>query len=168
MEKKEIVMAKVKKLIENNIDLIDNDNWKELIFKAVKEGRDVLFCLWELLISADKEQKQKNMDVGFGEEIIRIIENYEILENAMNSLIEIMFEDISDIIIPIELDGKKVYAETMELIKVDKETYQREKDIKDIEFINDNGVNEEKYQRVQKANMNKVTKMISYSQEITK
>lgn len=81
---------------------------------------------------------------------------------------EIMFEDISDIIIPIELDGKKVYAETMELIKVDKETYQREKDIKDIEFINDNGVNEEKYQRVQKANMNKVTKMISYSQENTK
>lgn len=86
MEKKEIVMAKVKKLIENNVDLIDNDNWKELIFKAVKEGRDVLFCLWELLISADKEQKQKNMDVGFGEEIIRIIENYEILENAMKSL----------------------------------------------------------------------------------
>lgn len=78
----------------------------------------------------------------------------------------IPFDNIEDLIIPIEIDGISTYVETPEYIKVDKEKYKREKDLMDISFIDSLGIDEAKYERV-KRNVTLSTEILS-SYENTK
>ena len=75
----------VKEFLRDKVNqgLINNNEWKQLIYNAAKEGREVLFGAWEALIDVDKNQPIKNMDIGFGEEVVKIICNYEFLEKAI-------------------------------------------------------------------------------------
>ena len=77
-------------------------------------------------------------------------------------------EDISDVIVPIDFEGKKIYVETLELIRADKSTYQREKDKADIEFIDKHGIDREKYQRVKKGLEESKQTLSSYESSIVK
>lgn len=72
----------------------------------------------------------------------------------------IPFDNIEDLIIPIEIEGISTYVETPEYIKVDKEKYKREKDLMDISFIDSLGINEAKYDRV-KRNVDLATEILS-------
>ena len=47
-----------------------------------------------------------------------------------------------------EIDGVKVFTQSMELIKVVKEQYKRDKDLQDIAFIDKYGIDQEKYYRL--------------------
>ena len=58
------------------------------------------------------------------------------------------FLELSDIVIPISVDGVQTYTESMELIRAGKAKYGREKDLKDIAFIDQHGIDEERYKRV--------------------
>ena len=85
MEETNELKVEVKEFLRDkaNQDLINNNEWKQLIYNAAKEGWDVLFGVWEIIIDVDKNQPIKNMDLGFGEEIVTIIRNYEFLEKAI-------------------------------------------------------------------------------------
>ena len=72
------------------------------------------------------------------------------------------FDKIDDLIIPVEIDGIQTFSETLELIKVGKEKYRREKDLVDVCFIDSIGYDEEKYIRVKKSIENSVEKTSSY------
>lgn len=58
--------------------------------------------------------------------------------------------EISDMIVPFEINGKKSLCQSVEMIKVGKEQYNREKDLRDIEFIEEHGFDKEKYNRLKK------------------
>lgn len=62
----------------------------------------------------------------------------------------IPYVEPDDFIIELDIDGIKTYCQSMELIKVGKEKYRRDKDIDDIRFIEANGFDAEKYERVRK------------------
>lgn len=63
----------------------------------------------------------------------------------------IPFQDLVDLIVDIDIDGIKTYCQSPELIKAEKEQYNREKDILDVNFINCKGIDIDKYNRVKKA-----------------
>ena len=63
----------------------------------------------------------------------------------------IPFEYLTDIITELKVDDIRTYAQTNEFIKANKELYKREKDLKDIDFIDSNGIEKEKYNRIKKA-----------------
>ena len=75
---------------------------------------------------------------------------------------QIPFGRLEDIIIPFELDGKKTFVQSNEMIKASKSEFKRPKDIKDIKFIDDCGIDKEKYRRVQKALSNKTVNIFPY------
>ena len=60
----------------------------------------------------------------------------------------IPFEELTDLIDSIDIDGIKSYCQSLELIKAAKEQYKREKDLLDISFIDSQGIDIEKYHRV--------------------
>lgn len=64
---------------------------------------------------------------------------------------EISYSNIEDIIVPIEMNGVHTFSQSMEMIKAGKEKYKRAKDLKDISFIDQNGIDYEKYLRVKVA-----------------
>lgn len=72
-------------------------------------------------------------------------------DKSVAGLEKIPFEELEDLMIPIDIDGVQTFCESMELIKVGKEKYKREKDLKDIDFIDSMGIDTEKYERVKKA-----------------
>ena len=63
----------------------------------------------------------------------------------------IPFEELTDLIVAIDIDGIKSYCQSPELIKAEKEQYKREKDLLDISFIDSQGIDIEKYHRVKKS-----------------
>ena len=63
----------------------------------------------------------------------------------------IPFEELTDLIVAIDIDGIKSYCQSPELIKAGKEQYKREKDLLDISFIDSQGIDIEKYHRVKKS-----------------
>lgn len=63
----------------------------------------------------------------------------------------IPFQELTDLIVEIDIDGVKTYCQSPELIKGEKEQYRREKDLLDIKFIDSQGIDIEKYNRVRKA-----------------
>ena len=69
---------------------------------------------------------------------------------------------LDDLIIPIDIAGIKTSTQSMELIKVAKEQYRRPKDLQDIAFLNECGINQEKYFRVVEALKNATTVIHSY------
>ena len=76
----------------------------------------------------------------------------------------IPYTNIEDLIIPIEIDGVNTYTQSMELIKAVKEQYKRTKDLQDISFIDNYGIDQEKYLRVAEAVKNTQTIMNSYDE----
>lgn len=73
------------------------------------------------------------------------------------------FEQISDLIIPIDVDGAKCYSMSNEYIKVQKEKYRRPKDIADINFIDSQGIDENKYKRAKYSFENRKETLVDYS-----
>ena len=72
------------------------------------------------------------------------------------------FLELGDVIVPINIDGIQTYTESMELIRVGKAKYGREKDLKDIAFIDQHGIDEEKYKRIIACMENMSVSMSSY------
>lgn len=60
----------------------------------------------------------------------------------------IPFLEIEDVVIPITVDGISTHTESMELIRASKAKYERDKDLKDIAFIDSHGIDLERYARV--------------------
>ncbi len=73
------------------------------------------------------------------------------------------FDEITDLIIPVQLDGINTYSQSLEYIKVQKEKYKREKDIKDIEFIDKFGIDTSKYERIKSNFRNAKEQLQNYS-----
>lgn len=74
----------------------------------------------------------------------------------------IPFEELTDLIVAIDIDGIKSYCQSPELIKAEKEQYKREKDLLDINFIDSQGIDIEKYHRVKKSLELSETSITSY------
>jgi len=74
----------------------------------------------------------------------------------------IPFEELTDLIVAIDIDGIKSYCQSPELIKAEKEQYKREKDLLDISFIDSQGIDIEKYHRVKKSLELSETSITSY------
>ena len=74
----------------------------------------------------------------------------------------IPFMEFTDLIIPIEIDGIPTYSESLELIKVAKEKYKRDKDLMDVDFIDKIGINQDKYLRVKTLFNNSIEELHSY------
>lgn len=64
---------------------------------------------------------------------------------------KISFQELTDLIVAIDIDGIKSYCQSPELIKAEKEQYKREKDVLDISFIEGQEIDIEKYHRVKKS-----------------
>lgn len=74
----------------------------------------------------------------------------------------IPFEELTDLIVEIDVDGIKSYCQSPELIKAGKEQYKREKDLLDISFIDSQEIDIEKYHRVKKSLELSETSITSY------
>ena len=74
----------------------------------------------------------------------------------------IPFEELTDLIVAIDIDGIKSYCQSPELIKAEKEQYKREKDLSDINFIDSQGIDIDKYHRVKKSIESSTTSISSY------
>ena len=74
----------------------------------------------------------------------------------------IPFVNIEDLITPVNVDGITTFTQSMELIKVSKEKYNREKDLQDIAFIESKGIDMDKHHRVQLAMKEAETIMSTY------
>lgn len=64
---------------------------------------------------------------------------------------KIPFHNLNDLIVELDIDGIKTFCQSPELIKCEKERYNREKDLIDIKFIDSQKINVEKYNRVKKS-----------------
>lgn len=64
---------------------------------------------------------------------------------------QIPYEQLEDLITRIDIDGIKTFCQSMEMIKVSKEKYKRDKDLFDINFIDSKGIDFAKYERVKKS-----------------
>ena len=73
------------------------------------------------------------------------------------------FVEMSDLIVPIEIDGIRTYSQSLEYIKVQKEKYSREKDVQDVNYINNVGIDSLKYERAKSSFENTTTQLQSYS-----
>ncbi|MBE6145178.1 MAG: hypothetical protein E7171_01010 [Firmicutes bacterium] len=60
----------------------------------------------------------------------------------------IPFLEMEDVVVPITVDGISTHTESMELIRASKAKYERDKDLKDIAFIDSHGIDPERYARV--------------------
>lgn len=60
----------------------------------------------------------------------------------------IPFLEMEDVVIPVSVDGISTHTESMELIRASKAKYERDKDLKDIAFIDSHGIDPERYARV--------------------
>ncbi len=69
----------------------------------------------------------------------------------MAGIEKIPFQELTDLIVEIDIDGVKTYCQSPELIKAEKEQYKREKDLLDIRFIDSQEIDVEKYHRVKKS-----------------
>lgn len=84
----------------------------------------------------------------------------------------IPFVELTDLIIPVQIDGVDTFSATLEFIKASKELAVekygvasiREKDRKDIDFINHSGIDPQKYERVKKEFSSSTVKMKSYEE----
>ena len=76
----------------------------------------------------------------------------------------IPFQNITDIINEIDIDGVKIYCQSPELTKIQKERYKREKDLIDISFIDSQGIDIEKYNRIMKSLELSTTQISSYEE----
>jgi len=73
------------------------------------------------------------------------------------------FTEITDIIVPVSIDGIKTYSQSLEYTKVQKEKYSRDKDIVDVHFIDSSGIDTSKYERAKSSFENTTTQLQSYS-----
>jgi hypothetical protein len=74
------------------------------------------------------------------------------------------FLELSDVVVPVNVDGIQTYTQSMELIRADKDKYRREKDLRDIAFIDQHGNDEEKYKRVIACMENVTVSMSTYDE----
>ena len=86
-------------------------------------------------------------------------------EKKLAGVEEIPFDNIEDLIIPLNIGDKTTYCQSMELIKVGKEKCKRDKDLKDIEFIDRHNIDTLKYERVKTAVEKTKTNMFSYDKK---
>ncbi len=75
---------------------------------------------------------------------------------------QIPYSELDDLITRINIDGIETFCQSMEMIKVGKEQYKREKDLMDVKFIDSQGIDIEKYRRVKKSIEMSSTSISSY------
>lgn len=85
---------------------------------------------------------------------------------------QIPFENLEDIITTTKAGDAIISFQSVEMIKAQKEIYKREKDLLDIAFIDNQGIDFGKYERVKKSMQSATYNIISYEKpketEITK
>ena len=85
---------------------------------------------------------------------------------------QIPFENLEDIITTTKTGDAIISFQSVEMIKAQKEIYKREKDLLDIAFIDNQGIDFGKYERVKKSMQSATYNIISYEKpketEITK
>lgn len=64
---------------------------------------------------------------------------------------QIPYSELDDLITTMDIDGVKTYCQSIEMIKMSKEQYKRDKDLMDIKFIESQGFDAEKCKRVKKS-----------------
>lgn len=74
----------------------------------------------------------------------------------------IPFEQIEDILVPVEINGIQTRVESNEMIRASKAECARPKDIADVEFIDSCGIDEEKYARVQNSLLSREMNVFPY------
>lgn len=77
---------------------------------------------------------------------------------------QIPYTELEDLITRIDIEGIKTFCQSMEMIKVIKEQYKREKDLIDIQFIDSKGIDVARYQRVKKSLEMSKTSINSYEE----
>ena len=83
-------------------------------------------------------------------------------EKSLAGTEAIPFTSLEDIIVPFEIDGVKTRCESMEMLLLGKEQYKREKDLQDIDFIKENGIDYDRCSRVQDSLENANVSVSSY------
>lgn len=82
----------VQKFIEDNIALIDADNWQEVLYRATKMKKPLIAELIYFVVSSEVEDDSTKtphtMTLGLGMALNKIIGNYEVLESVIKSMKE--------------------------------------------------------------------------------
>ncbi|MBQ8659705.1 MAG: hypothetical protein IJ475_02590 [Bacilli bacterium] len=76
----------------------------------------------------------------------------------------IPYLQLEDLIVKVSIDGIFTFCQSMEMIKVGKEQYKRDKDLKDIKFIDEQGIDQEKYKRAKESLKMSSTSISSYDE----
>ena len=79
---------------------------------------------------------------------------------------QIPFEDIQDIMVPIEINGIKTHSQSNEMIRLSKSECGRPKDLADIAFIDSCGIGQAKYQRLKEAMAKRTLDMFAYEERV--
>ena len=154
----------------SDIDILVDSNFMPIIRETLKQSNLYKPELDSLNLNVDNDYGLKAYIDGVYVEFEPMeIENNYIHRRSFSPNRQLVGEEITpfiettDIIVPIEIDGVKTYAQSMEYSKVQKEKYMREKDIADVNFINSVGIDTIKYERAKSSFENTTTNMQSYA-----
>lgn len=158
----------------SDIDILVEESYMDNIRERLKTNNLYDECLDSLNLDLDRDYGLKANINGVYVEFEPVSLKNKVFTKASFSPFKSLagiksmpYIDIKDIIIPIEIDGVKIYSQTPELIMLDKEQYKREKDIIDIDFIKEEGIDKEKYFRIKKC-MEMKKEVISLYEDLRK
>ena len=153
----------------SDIDILVDKNYINVIRELLKQSGRYQEELDSLQLELDEDYGVKawidGVFVEFEPMSIEdgVLKRYTFsVEKHMIGIEEIPYDNIDDLIIPFEVDGKITYCQSNELNKAGKEKYGREKDLKDAEFIGRHDIDFEKYERVKKTIEESKTTIISF------
>ena len=155
----------------SDIDVLVDEKYMDYIRKLAKQNNIYIPKLDSLNLNLDD-------DYGFKVFIDGVYVEFEPMSIDNGTLIrkdfspnkkqagieKIPFQHINDLIIELNIDDVKTYAQSNELIKISKEKYRRDKDLVDIKFIDSHGIDTEKYNRVKKSVEFSIVSISSYDE----
>ncbi len=164
-----IVANKQSRREHSDIDVLVDENYMDKIRKIAQERFHYMPNLDSVTLGLDSDYGFKIFigDVYVEFEPIAIKEGRFVQRSfSPNSKKageqQIPFVDIEDLITPIKINGISTHCQSLEMIRASKEQYGRPKDIEDIEFIDNYGINQEKYERVKTALSNSISNIFEY------
>lgn len=153
----------------SDIDILVDKNYINVIRELLKQSGRYQEELDSLQLELDEDYGVKAWIDGVFVEFEpinfedNVLKRYTFsVEKQMIGIEEIPYDNIDDLIIPFEVNGKITYCQSNELNKAGKEKYRREKDLKDAEFIGRHNIDMEKYERAKKAIEESKTTIISF------
>lgn len=158
----------------SDIDVLVDEEYMPIIREIVKNNN--------IKIEADSLDLNLDDDYGLKVYINNVYVEFEPMSIKNNLFVRKSFSpnkkicgvetipyiDINDLIIPIQIDEIPTYSESLELTKFTKEKYAREKDLQDVAFINQIGINQERFIRIKQLYENYNTQMNSYDYHMKK